>query len=815
MKNTLPFKNLCLAFTFLMSITFVNAQNNSTSFSSNPLLFADTCFVGGNIETSFGSYPDIAGLDADLMEWTGTGWNGSWPNANLSIPPLNNSTCRAIFMGASSGWTGGGEGFGIRLNTPLVAGQEYELYFTYVSHGTASTGSFSPNLFTNTVGNSIWTAYEVGQIPAVGTAWETNSFTFTATAQQDGHDWILLHTLTNTGSGIVGAYCCGEINSECITFSGSVTTNDADCVQGGTATASVSGNCSVPTYTWSTGEVGATISNLNAGNYSVTIVDDCCEDVQTFSIDQIGNAPLADLGEDLSICDGNVITLNAENNGSTYLWNTGGTTQTIQVTTPGTYAVTITNSFGCTSQDEIEITPTEITLAFEPSNPSCNVNSGMVDLEVANGQAPYTYNWSNGAQTQDVQNLTPGWYFVTTTDANNCFTIDSIFIDAPVLPTAVLAENNNLCPDASNGSIDLQILTGTAPFDFNWSNGANTEDISNLPPDDYVVTITDANNCSGTFTATVTGPPSFQYAFSTEDACGDYGEAYIQVNSGGNGPYTYSWSNGASTQLISNLSGGSYTVTVTDSGNCTFTANTFVTTFDEVILDVEKTDISCFGLTDGSINVDVVQGASPYSYEWDNGALTPDLQDLDNGTYTIFVTDDNGCISAISLDINEPTPISLNVFPTPPTNVNDGALTISPTGGTPPYMATWSNDDIGFTADSLSLGMYTVSITDGNGCMYSQTINLTLTSTIEDETLTQFEVYPNPNDGQFYIDLAFAKKEHATVRIFDVLGRELFVEYVVGTNAQVEIDVRRFAAGVYFAVLDLDGKRFTQRVVVE
>ena len=815
MKNTTPLKTLFLVISFLFCFTHVNAENKTNSFFTNPLYIVDTCFVGGDLETSFGTYPDIAGLDADLMEWNGGGWTGSWPNANLSIPPLNSSTCRAIFLGASSGWTSGGEGFGLRLNVPLVAGQEYQFYFTYVSHGTASTGSFSPTLFTNTVGDNLGFSFEVGQIPAAGTDWETNTITFTASSEQAGHDWVILHSQTTTGSGIVAAYCCGEIDSDCAVFSTNVNTDDADCLQGGSATASVSGNCSVPTYSWSTGETGISISDLNAGSYSVTIIDDCCESIEAFFIDQVGDVPLADLGDDLSICDGNLLTISAENIGSTYLWSTGGTAQTIQVNTPGIYAVTITNASGCSSEDEIEITLTEIALSFESSNPSCDPFSGMVDMEVGDGQAPYSYNWSTGAQTQDIQNLNSGWYFVTTTDVNNCFTIDSIFISPLVLPEASLLPNNNLCPDASNGSIDLEVQAGTAPFTFSWSNGANTEDVSNLSPGDYEVIITDANNCSSTFSTTVSGPPSYNFAFSTADACGDFGEAYIQVNSGGNAPYNYLWSNGATTDLISNLSGGSYTVTVTDASNCSFSANTFVTTFDEVLLDVNKTDISCFGLTDGAIDISVTQGTSPYDYEWDNGTFTEDIEDLDNGAYTIFVTDNNGCLSAVTIEINEPNPISLNISTTLPTSGNDGEISVEPVGGTPPFTASWSNNDIGLTADSLSIGMYTVSIIDGNGCTYSQVINLSLTSTIDEEALTQFDVYPNPNDGQFYVDLAFAKTEEAAVRVFDVLGRELFVKHLIGSKTQVQIDLQRFSSGVYFVALDLNGKWLTQRVIVE
>jgi Secretion system C-terminal sorting domain len=160
--------------------------------------FVDACFTTGTLGTSFPSSANIRNADADLMNWTGSNWTGSWPGANITLaPPGSVAGTRAIWSGDGTVWTTGGEGFGLRLVNPIITGTTYTFAFRRVSHGTGQNGNFQPTMYTNT-GGTFGTSY--GTIPGVGTAWVNGNISFTATAASSGHTWIYFHN--NVGSGM-------------------------------------------------------------------------------------------------------------------------------------------------------------------------------------------------------------------------------------------------------------------------------------------------------------------------------------------------------------------------------------------------------------------------------------------------------------------------------------------------------------------------------------------------------------------------------------------------------------------------------------
>jgi hypothetical protein len=184
-------------FVFLWSVYFIS----NFSFSQNII---DTCFQSSTPSTQFVSSANLYNTaSSDLLQWTGTTWIGGWPLASLTIPPpLNSIGCRAIFIGSGTVWTTGGEAFGLRLNAPLISGTNYSFDFTYVSHGFGSNGAFSPKIYTNTNG-TISGAYDTGNLQPVGNNWETHTFSFTASAAQAGHTWIIIYTTPVGSSGSV------------------------------------------------------------------------------------------------------------------------------------------------------------------------------------------------------------------------------------------------------------------------------------------------------------------------------------------------------------------------------------------------------------------------------------------------------------------------------------------------------------------------------------------------------------------------------------------------------------------------------------
>src|SRR5436190_13009766 len=228
-----------------------------TSLAGAPDLFAqpqivDSCFTSIPPGTSFGNSSSMTGGDADMMQWTGSDWTGDWPNADLTLPPPTGMVgCAAIFIGSGTLWTTGGEGFGMLLSQPLVAGQTYSFTFTYVSHGVGSDGAFSPQFSTGPTGG--FGPNVVGYLPPAGYNWTTNTVTFTATAAQDGDLWIFLDSTGSGSSGMISSFCV-----DCNVPSPSCTANigpDQNLCPG--ETVDLDATTTGATYVWQDGSTGA------------------------------------------------------------------------------------------------------------------------------------------------------------------------------------------------------------------------------------------------------------------------------------------------------------------------------------------------------------------------------------------------------------------------------------------------------------------------------------------------------------------------------------------------------------------------------
>jgi hypothetical protein len=243
----------------------------------------------------------------------------------------------------------------------------------------------------------------------------------------------------------------------------------------------------------------------------------------------------------------------------------------------GTYSVTVTDANGCTATASATLVmPSALNVTSVITQVRCFLgNDGAVSLTVIGGTSPYTYRWSNNATTRNLTALRAGSYTVTVTDANGCSAVQSAVVTQPGPLTLGGAPTPVSCFQGNDGSINLTATGGTAPYVFNWSNGAATEDISGLVAGTYNVTVTDARGCVGTVSVIVLQPAAIALNAVVTDACAGGNSGAIQLNVvGGTSPFTYRWSNNATTKNIGSLAPGAYTVTVTDSKGCVAT-NTF------------------------------------------------------------------------------------------------------------------------------------------------------------------------------------------------------------------------------------------------
>ncbi len=298
---------------------------------------------------------------------------------------------------------------------------------------------------------------------------------------------------------------------------------------------------------------------------------------------------------------------------------------------PGRKAVEVTDAANCSATASASVTNPNAPTASATATPAgCGLSNGSINLSVSGGSAPFGFQWSHGPTVEDPQNLPAGAYTVTVTDAANCSATTSASVTNPNAPTASASATPAGC-GLSNGSINLTVSGGTAPFGFQWSHGPTAEDPQNLPAGVYTVTVTDAANCSATASASVTNPNApTASATATPAGCGlSNGSINLSV-SGGTAPFGFQWSHGSAAEDPQNLPAGVYTVTVTDAANCSATASASVTNPNAPTAAATATPAGC-GLSNGSINLSVSGGSAPFGFQWSHGPTVEDPQNLPAG----------------------------------------------------------------------------------------------------------------------------------------------------------------------------------------
>jgi hypothetical protein len=297
----------------------------------------------------------------------------------------------------------------------------------------------------------------------------------------------------------------------------------------------------------------------------------------------------------------------------------------------------------------------------------------------------------------------------------------------PVINTSITPTNVN-CNGQNNGSADLTITGGFAPFNFQWSNGNTIEDLFNVAGGQYTVEVVDGNGCVAFDTTTIVDPPALiTTVLSTDVTCYGLSDGATDLTvTGGNTPYNFLWSNTATSEDITGLVAGFYNVVVTDGSGCTVQANINVNQPNLLTAAITGTNnISCNGLCDGTATAVGVGGTAPITYQWDDpGAqATPTANGLCGSILTVSVVDANGCSANISTQIYEPTPLTLSMSSLGANCATMNGMTDATVGGgTQPYNYAWSSGGNTDTETSLNDGTYTVTITDDNGCMITDSI---------------------------------------------------------------------------------------------
>ncbi|SFO02238.1 Por secretion system C-terminal sorting domain-containing protein [Paenimyroides ummariense] len=367
------------------------------------------------------------------------------------------------------------------------------------------------------------------------------------------------------------------------------------------------------------------------------------------------------------------------------------------------------------------------------TNLACNGGtSGAATVTAAGANPPYTYLWSNGATTATVTGLAAGTYTVTVTDSNNQTATQTVTITQPAALVASPASQTNVsCNGGSNGSAAVAVTGGTGSYTYSWApSGGTAAAATGLAAGTYTVTVTDANGCEATQNFTITQPTALAASADTQTnvSCnsGSNGSASVAVT-GGTGTYTYSWSpSGGTAATATGLAAGTYTVTVTDANGCEATQSFIITQPTALTATADtQTNVFCNGGSNGSASVAVAGGTGTYTYSWSpSGGTAAAATGLIAGTYTVTVTDANGCQATQSFTITQPSALSAT---TSASNVScpghyDGTAAINVTGGTAPYTYVWNNGGVTNVITGLTAGVYVVNVTDANGCQIEKQV---------------------------------------------------------------------------------------------
>jgi len=479
-------------------------------------------------------------------------------------------------------------------------------------------------------------------------------------------------------------------------------------------------------YAWSNGSAAPKIEGLAPGTYTLTLTyaDARCAQIFDFQIKE----PLPIL---LSATAGAVachggsegsIDLTVQNGIAphTFFWSNSSTVEDPTGLTAGIYTVTVTDATGCSKTAETSLTePSALSSAGISSQPACpgEANGQAAFLGASQGTPPYSLLWSDGQTTPSLTGLAAGTYTLSITDAQGCELVETVQVPAFLPPTVQAVVSDVSCFGKNDGSMAVALTGGSPGFGYAWSGGSAAPKIESLAPGTYTLTLTYADaKCSQTFDFQVKEPlPILLAATPKPAAChgGSEGSVDLTVQNG-IAPHTFFWSNSATSEDLAQLGAGGYQVTVTDATGCTQMLATTVTEPTALASAGITAQAACPDEANGEVSfLGAAQGTPPYALLWSNSQTAPNLTGLAAGTYTLSITDVQGCslVETVQVPAFLPPTVQAVVSDVSCFGKNDGSAEVTLTGGSPGFGYAWSSGSAAPKIESLTPGTYTLTLT--------------------------------------------------------------------------------------------------------
>lgn len=433
----------------------------------------------------------------------------------------------------------------------------------------------------------------------------------------------------------------------------------------------------------------------------------------------------------------------------TLSWEDAPTAASVRSGLPaGLYTARVTDANGCDHRETFSVEAPEPLIATGAVDMDvCDFDGADVDASVTGGTAPYMYAWDSGATTEDLDDVPAGTYRLTVTDAQAC-TFELTVTVAPPQPLTLTSTATQPTCGAADGTIALTATGGAAPYQYVWTPDVRTnapgDSAENLLGGDYDIVVTDANGCSASIEVSLDIVEPLAVTFDADEVeCNGANDADVRTAvSGGTQPYSYLWSTGATTETLTGVGAGTYTLNITDGLGCTLEDDVTLGQPDALFASIDVIQPIC-AEDGGTLIATITGGTEPYTFFWgtDRQNTEQTQTDLPAGTYTFNVEDAGGCTFAVSATVDATTVLEVSTDSTDvdcPGDMN-GTATVTIIGGQPGYSVAWSNGGAGTSITSLPAGLYTATVTDDRGCVKSAntTVQTRSTGPEIEGTLTQ------------------------------------------------------------------------------